>query len=202
MNRTPQIFAILSVAGLTLLGYVLWGRGDENTQPDLALTPNADSSAQTAATDNNLANALQLETAPDPASSAQTLLTYTDPQYGFRFEHATDFHITSFTESGGAMVLAEGNSPERIFQIFIQPVNTTGNIVPADIERELPNKTVDDPTSIILSGDTPALMFRSQEDGQSTREVWLLHNKQLFQVRAPISFDAELSRIMSTWTFE
>jgi hypothetical protein len=202
INRTPQILAVCIILALTAVGYALWGRGEQSNHQDLALTLNAAFSDQGPAADGNQSDPSQSASALNLSSSAKDFQTYTDSRYNFSFQHPADFHLSALEESSGTMILAEGSSSERVFQIFIQPLAATGTLTPQDIKRELPDKKLDNPTPIVLADDTPALMFLSEEAGQSTREVWLVRNNHLFQIRAPLTFDAELSRIMSTWTFQ
>jgi hypothetical protein len=206
-TRKPQLLAGIVAIVATAALYLLLGRGAErDSTRDLTATTgsalwesysNADGASPATGIDTS-----EYTDAPAGASATANLETYTDPQYGFSFKHPADYTVSAFDDSGGTMTLVTGSGADQTFQIFIQPVGAIDALDPSKIRRELPDKVIDEPHSIVFSDNYPALIFLSRESGKQVRELWFVYDGQLFQVRSPLSFDANLARIMVSWQFE
>jgi len=127
---------------------------------------------------------------------------YESFNYGFFFRHPPEMRTTEFSESGGNLILLEGTGSDSM-QIFVMPWDEGGEVIaPARIREDLPELTLKNPQMIELMGGGRALIFESEALGVgATREVWIVYSGFLYQVSAPLQFDATLSQIMATWRF-
>ena len=138
---------------------------------------------------------------------------YTNDDYNFLLRYPDTLSVSEFKDSGATVVLIQESGSARGFQIFISAWDEGVESLTAErIERDLPDLVMREveKVRIGISEGYPAVLFQSENDGiGKTREVWFVYPEQsrgvasnLYQVRAPLSYDTELSWVMSTWTFQ
>jgi hypothetical protein len=204
-TRKPQLLAGIVVITVTAGLYLLFGRGaGHDSTHDLTATTgsslwksydDADGASPAARMDTSeYANV-----APGSPTTAN-LQIYTDPLHGFSFKHPAGYTVSAFEESGGTMTLVTGPSADQTFQIFAQTFEEKGDLLTAErIKQDLPTMIIDNPATVVLGDGGHALIFLSGNDESRTREVWIADRGYLYQIKAPIAFDAGLARIMDTW---
>lgn len=138
---------------------------------------------------------------------------YTNDDFGFLLRYPDTLSISEFKEGAATVVLIQEPSSARGFQIFISHWDEgVESLTIERIRRDLPDLVMREAQRArIGTGEGyPAVLFKSDNEGVGeTREVWFTYGGppageagNLYQVRAPISFDTELSWVMSTWTFQ
>ena len=176
---------LIIIAVISSLIWALYMRG-ENVGDDVKVMPPADSSGKNI--DLNSWN------------------IYTNDDYNFLLRYPDTLSVSEFKDSGATVVLIQESGSARGFQIFISAWDEGVESLTAErIERDLPGLVMREveKVRIGISEGYPAVLFQSENDGiGETREVWFVYNDNLYQVRAPLSYDTELSWVMSTWTFQ
>lgn len=131
---------------------------------------------------------------------------YTNDDYDFLLRYPDTLSVSEFKEGAATVVLIQEPSSARGFQIFISAWDEGVESLTAErIGRDLPDLIMREAQKArIGTGEGyPAVLFKSKNKGVGeTREVWFAYGDNLYQVRAPLSFDTELSWVMSTWTFQ
>ena len=137
---------------------------------------------------------------------------YRDSVRKFSFAYPEDTTATHFKEGdeGETILVREkdgnNNSPankKKEFQIFISAFDESSPLTKQRILKDVPDLKIENPQDLILNGNTPALMFFSDNPSiGSTREVWFVRNGELYQIATHAELDAWFAGIMSTWKFE
>ncbi len=131
--------------------------------------------------------------------------TYTDSDYGFSFQYPENYEVNPLVSADGRTILTAGQKGNLGFgfQVIITPFDEpASHITAARIAHDIPGMEVKDPTPFSIGTAAQGLSFQSTEDTGPTREIWFVAGGNLYQVTAPIGFDAILQQIMSTWQFK
>lgn len=193
------------VAGIVLVGGAVYMYGHVGSDSNFHNTLNLSSvwraifgNGDASATD--LASALGVQVSDGDAVMSVFDAGYENHAYGIRFRHPSALNISEMDEAGGYVILAEGGSWS--FQIFILPWDEgDGVITPERIRRDLPSLPIENPQVVNLQGGKQGLIFESKSEGLATREVWIVDRGYLYQITAPLAFDAMLGAIMTTFEF-
>lgn len=124
---------------------------------------------------------------------------YYSSEYKFFFNKPTGFRVTEIPDDTGAVILAEGSNGES-FQIFIIPFDESGPLTPSRIQKDLPQKIIENPRSGKLDG-TQAVAFSSRDGTEKVFEIWFIHGGYLYQITTNASFTDGLQNILQTWKF-
>lgn len=124
---------------------------------------------------------------------------YINEQYGFTFTQPQGFSVR---ETNNALVLAdaEGNG----LQIVITPL---GKDIPvldeARIRVDLPELKIADPQVVTIAGAGTGLAFKSTNAAfnGASREVWFVHNRNLYQIITYEHLGLLLSAVFGTLKF-
>src|SRR3990167_8487383 len=122
----------------------------------------------------------------------------------FRFLYPPDFTVTEIDDESGYTILAQNSAKRAAFQIFLNPFDEPGPIIPALIKKDLPNMIIENPQPVLIGADKniPALIFFSQDQTLGrTREIWFVGNGHLFQVETFADQDSLIGPVMDTFQF-
>lgn len=136
---------------------------------------------------------------------AQVLLKgqeiYKSDQFGFSFSYPKGFNVSDFADGGGKTILIKNAASDNGLQIFIVTFDEPGPITKERILKDIPDMAISSDEYISIGGEQ-AFSFISQDDlGGKTREIWFVHNGNLYRVKAYESFEKELLKILSSWQF-
>lgn len=141
--------------------------------------------------------------AREESETFKLLNTYTNENYKFSFNYPEGIKIDEFDDENGRVILVGDK-----FQVFVTAFDESGPITAARIRQDLPEMAMENPTETKVAGQK-ALSFIGAGNDFKTAEVWFVwppepypHGNYLYQVTSPADFDAELSKIMATFTFE
>ena len=138
------------------------------------------------------------------SSSTLLPLTYKNLQFEFQMDIPLGYTGSSFVEGAGVTVLIQNTDvTNESFQIYIAPFDEEGELSPERIKQDLPGLVITEPQiAIVGGGEKDALIFigESEEFGK-TREVWFVHNGNLYQVIAPLTMEGIVGPIMETLHF-
>lgn len=132
--------------------------------------------------------------------------SYTDPTYGFSISLPKDFIVSSSDQDDGELIIAEHPTFNLGLEAFISPFDSEGQLT-VDTIRELnPALSIKEPVDMELPDGTPALRFASDDPALGdTRQLWFLHNGDLFQVVFYSAntewLDAWVRAFPNDWTF-
>lgn len=150
--------------------------------------------------------------------SSQTILgegyqKFTHPTYTFSVEYPDYLATEAFHEkdNGETIVFqsqegdfSTGSGQDKTgFQIFITPFGEDEVITRDRILEDIPFATVDEPQEVIIGDNIRALLFWSEDPliGR-TREVWFVHDSNLYEITTYAEFDSLLVQVLSSWRFE
>lgn len=126
---------------------------------------------------------------------------YSSGQYGFTFLAPEGFSVGEFDEAGGRMILVNAENGETAFQIFITPFDdSAGTLTIERIQEDVPGLSIREPENMSMTGGQSVLTFIGDDSAfGTTREVWIVHKNNLFQVVTMIERQDDLARILETW---
>ena len=108
---------------------------------------------------------------------------YTHPETGLTFSYHQDFQIMTGSESGGDSIFVENPEHAMAFQIFIQPFDEPGPLIPERIRRDIPHFAMEHIIESELASGIPLIRFiTSDETAGTLAEAWFTHNGHLFQI--------------------
>jgi len=126
---------------------------------------------------------------------------YRSEHYRFSVFYPDSLQAQAYDEDKGEQTITFQNPDAgQGFQIFIVPYGARQ--VSADrFKQDEPSGVMKEPLDIQIDGVT-GTTFKSKDTflGE-TREVWFIHDGYLFEITTPISLDAWLASIMTTWKF-
>ena len=148
------------------------------------------------------------------------ILVYTHPTLGFSFKYPAGFHITSFDEGDGEMVLVkkseirstksetnsnvENSKPETSeLQIYVSPFDEPGPITPQRIKKDIPDMVIEEPQEVMVGKhrDIRALVFFSREGAMRLRQVWFVAAGYLYQISSEEANGSFMQSILNSWEF-
>jgi len=127
--------------------------------------------------------------------------SFRSTDFGFSFRVPEAFTIGEFDEGGGRVVLVNTGDGESAFQIFISPYDEGAQSLTVErIQEDVPNLTIREPETLQMTGGQSVLTFVGEDSIFGvTREVWMVHKGNLFQIMSPVEIQDELATTLETW---
>lgn len=127
--------------------------------------------------------------------------SYRSTTFGFSFRVPEEFTIGEFDEGGGRVVLVNTDEGQSAFQIFISPyTESTSSLTVERIQEDVPGLAIREPETLRMTGGQSVLTFVGEDSIFGiTREVWMVHNGNLFQIMTPVETQDELAATLETW---
>lgn len=131
---------------------------------------------------------------------------YTNTMYNFSFLYPQTYTATTFFDAvqEADVVLVQHAEQGSGFQIQITPFDENIRILTAQrVKQDLPTLVMADVQEVDLGeyGKGIAFMSNNENFGGSSREVWFVWNKNLYQVSTYKHLDTVVQAVMNTWTF-
>jgi hypothetical protein len=136
--------------------------------------------------------------APKETSSPAPTETYTDPTYGFSFDHPKGFFITGWEEYEGTyFVSAVRDTPKSDFMIAVSSYD--GEPLSKDI---LASESSTTPTELVVGAGIPAFSTSVTSPRGEERSIWFQHVDLLYQLTTSTLSDEELRALLASWRFD
>ena len=178
------IITIISILIVGLGGFVAWRYyAGKSSVPQAPISP------------STLAN-------NDPQAAQDNSAAYTDPDRRFSFTKPAGFIARSISDNDGETILIQkADNAGSSFQIFISSFDEPGPITPARIHKDVPDMIINNAQQAVVGKNKlTALIFKSIEPSiGETREMWLISDRYLYQITAPIALDSVAAEMMKTW---
>lgn len=135
--------------------------------------------------------------------------TYTNSTYDFSLSLPEGAQASSFQEGEGEMVLITNDkllmtNGEQNFQmqIYISYFDEDIVLTAERIKQDLPEMAMESPEPVKV-GEIPAVSFLSvNEQGQKTKEVWLVYKNNLYQISSLIENENQAAEIIKSWQWQ
>lgn len=209
-NTFIAIFTLLAIG---CGWYVLQRR--ENVPTDTGATLQSPPSSTSSSTQDDPLSAAQVansaglgEAAREAASATASEAfqgVYSNAQYGFSFHYPSTLTIgeTTSPDDGATTILVQDVAQHIGFQIYITPFTDSDSVITADrVQQSLPDLVIQDAHPITLGGSSAGLSFLTHDAsfGES-RQVWVVHAGNLYQVSTYRSQDVLLEKVLASWVF-
>lgn len=126
---------------------------------------------------------------------------YTNKTYGFNMKVPSTLRATGFEEGGGNNVLIRGDYAgfkNFSMQVYISPFDEDISLDIARIKKDIPDMKMIDPIQIKTDG-APTVAFFSEDGGIKYRQIWFVHDYNLYQIITKAEQDDLTAKIMDTW---
>lgn len=131
--------------------------------------------------------------------------TYQNKKYGFSFRYPEGYTVTNVPDdgTGGSILLIQDKAGKAGVQISISPFDEPNAILtPNRVEQEA-GITVESPQDVLVGESGKGLAFIGKgTDFGTSREVWFVFGRTLYQISTYIELDELLKNILRTWKFE
>jgi hypothetical protein len=190
-----QAVLLFAVAGVALLGVVIFSEGEQ-------------------ASNDSLEEVATLFTSPEEAGEFNVTVLpegwsfYENKKYNFTLGVPGTLKMQDYSEGGGAHTFTFQDKQSRDgFQIFIVPY-TESQITDERFRKDVPSGVFEQPTDIYIDG-VQATMFLSTNAAMGpTVEVWFIYpepgrgvQSYLYEVTTYRDLLSLLSEVMQTWRF-
>jgi len=200
MNKRSLIIILIIIGVVVILSFLFFRSPDGSFQnPVSFLNPEGNVAAEIPFSD---VAQVEIEEVDDNSNN------FTHPQYGFSLEYPKNMTTSNFIEGVGEQILFQNNEEDQWFQVYITPWDEPTGLSVERIKQDLPNLLIEEPQEVILGPEQKAgvgvraLIFFGEEDGiGETREVWFVHQNNLYQITTYRRLDSFLAEILSTLTF-
>ncbi|HYF12910.1 MAG TPA: hypothetical protein VD928_01260 [Candidatus Paceibacterota bacterium] len=146
-------------------------------------------------------SAPQASTSEHPPVSGNTR-EYRSATHHFSLQYPKDLAVKEFEEGGSAMtVIFENVEKGEGFQIFIIPYNES-QVSEERFRQDIPSGIRKGLTDVTIDNAVGAAFYSEHEILGETREFWFIKNGWLYEITAPKSLDAWLSKIVATLEFK
>lgn len=129
--------------------------------------------------------------------------TYLNDEHRFSLSMPEDF-IAHETQIGGATSIALESPRGDGVQILVSPFDEDIQALTEDrIRADLPDLAIVEPQTVEIGSQHTGIAFRSdnEEFGGTSREVWFVFRKNLYQISTYEHLDPLLQAIFATWQF-
>lgn len=126
---------------------------------------------------------------------------YTSEGFGFSFNIPNGYTVGEFDEGGGRVVLVNAPEGGETFQLFISSFGESPeSLTPERIQEDVPGLSIREPEELSMTGGQKVLTFIGEDATFGvTREVWMVHKGNLFQIVTPISTQDALATLLESW---
>lgn len=149
-----------------------------------------------------------------PVSAAPALpltQTYTNDTYHFTVKYPASSTPNAFANpdtsaAGGGDMIVIADDAGMGAQILVTPFDEPVTALTVDrIKQDLPDLTILSPQDVLLGPDGAngkGVAFLDGTTTDASRQIWFIAGKHLYQITAPVSFDATLQAMLNTWQFK
>lgn len=181
MNRFISFGIILLV--FVGIGFFVFKKSSINPNPDVSVSlPNLEED--------------------EPQMEAELVSgVYVNKTYSFSLKVPPPLRATGFEEGGGNNVLIRGDIggvKDFSLQLYISPFDEDISLDVARIKKDIPDMKMIDPIEIKTDGASTVAFF-SEDSGNRYREIWFVHNFNLYQIITDAKHDDLTAKIMDTW---
>lgn len=135
-------------------------------------------------------------------ASANLSKTYTSDKYRFSLNYPEGLKIGFFQDGNTAIVAISEAVTGLGVQIAITPFDEPTTVITAErVKKDIPDMVIKDPQEVTLGSLGKGIAWVDGEGIHGKRQVWFAARGYLFQMTAPMPFDATLKRMLNTWTF-
>lgn len=135
---------------------------------------------------------------PDSADAE----TYTHDGYRMSFKYPRGFKVISIPDDIGESIVVQDAEAKIGFQIYVSPFDESGSVITEErLRADIPDIVIEDAQPIALEEGSAGIAFITGEGQYRTREVWFAYDGYLYQINAPLAYDALLQKVLSAWQF-
>lgn len=124
--------------------------------------------------------------------------TYTDPIYHFTFSYPQALKTTSFEEAPGYTVLVQDTANHAI-QVYITPFDENITLTAERIKQDIPDIVMNNTKTVQVAGISAQTFNSTNEVFGTTREVWFVHEGNLYQIVTSPELEMTLAGILLSW---
>ncbi len=124
------------------------------------------------------------------------LSEYKNLDLGFSLMLPESYKTSQIEEGLGSAVLVKGENFEM--QIFVSDYDEQVDLTERIIKENIPDLQMEEVKETKVS-ETQAVNFITNENGKKFRQVWMVKNRNIYQVTAPMENDEKVMRILQAW---
>ncbi len=187
------VLVVVVVAVLGVGGFITYRKvGNKNTTSGGAVSASAEVNPQALK---------QAESAMANPDDQQQTQVYASPD-GYSFIYPKDFKVGQFEEGEGNMTLIQQTQGNLGMQIYVQDFDEAGPLTVQRIKQDLPDQDIEQAQNASLDKEPAIVFFSKNESLGQTYEVWLVHNKKLFQISGYAQEKDLINKILNTWKWQ
>ena len=127
---------------------------------------------------------------------------FADQGLHMAFSYPANFGLEQNQQNSSVIVSVVDAKTSVGFQVEASPFDDADTTITIDrIRRDLPDLAISQAEPINIAGSKPGLAFVSTHGSQLTREVWFAKDGYIYQITAPLEFDAVTKKMLTTWKF-
>ena len=135
-------------------------------------------------------------------ASSELTEVYRSDLYGFSLKFPGGLKTTFFQDGNTDIVAISDGATGLGVQIAITPFDEPDtNITAERVKKDIPDIIINDPQEVTLGSLGKGIAWIDGEGVNGRRQVWFAARGYLFQLTAPILFDATLKKMLNTWVF-
>ena len=135
-------------------------------------------------------------------ASANLTKKYTSNKYKFSLDYPESLKTSFFQDGNTAIVAISDGATGLGVQIAITPFDEPTTIITAErVKKDIPGMLIKDPQEVTLGSLGKGIAWIDGEGLDGKRQVWFAARGYLFQLTAPMLFDATLKKMLNTWVF-
>ncbi len=156
-----------------------------------------------------------LSDAQNQMAKAEEQNVYTHPDPYFSFNYPKTMNASSFEEAEGETVLLQSSPPGTGgvpaagggggtlgMQIFISPFEEDITLTAERIKKDIPGIKMSGEKPVSVGNITAASFIGQDESLGQTYEVWLVYNKNLYQILSYAGQKDLVNKILETWSWQ
>ena len=134
---------------------------------------------------------------------------YVDPAKRFSFNYPAQFNVSTTPSETGEAILVRNLDTNIGVQILITPFGEDTDITADMIRRDIPNMQIESVQEVEIGSARKGVAFLSDnpnfglpaQAGGSSRDVWFVYKKELYQITTYAEQDEFLKGLFGTWKF-
>lgn len=135
-------------------------------------------------------------------ASSELTETYRSDLYGFSLSYPEGLK-TSFFQDGNTAIMAISDGATGLgVQIAVTPFDEPNTTITAErVKKDIPDIVFKEPQEVTLGSMGKGIAWIDGAGADAKRQVWFAARGHLFQLTAPMRFDAPLKKMLNTWVF-
>lgn len=129
---------------------------------------------------------------------------YTNAEYGFSFRYPDALHVGgNMTSNDGVTTILVQDAVQHIgFQIYITPFTDPDPVITAArVAQSLPDLVMRDAQEVQVGGSQGLSFLTKDASFGESRQVWIVHKSNLYQVSTYNAQSTLLEKVLATWVF-